>query len=60
MRLDKGLGQKVITLLEGIWDGVMCGDDEDVRALAALVLGKAEVEIAMEMEELNKTILGEF
>lgn len=33
---------KVVGLIEGVWDSVMRGDDEEVKAMAALVLGKAE------------------
>jgi hypothetical protein len=49
--LDKGLGPKVIEIVEGMWNGVMGGNDEDVKALAALILGKAEVEVAMSSGE---------
>lgn len=49
--LGKGLGPKVIEILEGVWYGIMGGNDEDVKALAALVLGKAEVEVAMSSGE---------
>lgn len=38
--LDQGM--EVVGLIEGVWDSVMRGDDEEVKAMAALVLGKAE------------------
>lgn len=46
MGLDKGLGEKVLSLV-----GKIETEDEEVRAMAALVLGKAEVEIWMRTEE---------
>lgn len=50
LKLDKGLGEKVKELMMGIWEGVLGGEDEEVRALGALALGKAEVEISLERE----------
>jgi hypothetical protein len=49
MRLDEGLGEKVIGLVGNIET-----EDEDVRAMAALVLGKAEVEIWMKTEDSTR------
>jgi hypothetical protein len=58
LRLDRGLEAKVVDLMRDIWDG-LTGDDADVRALGTLVLGKAEVDVAMQGEAVDQAVMGE-
>lgn len=50
LRMDVGLEGRAIELVAGVWEGVAAARDEETRAMASLVLGRAELQRALAHE----------
>jgi hypothetical protein len=59
LRMDVGLEGRAIELVAGVWEGVAAARDEETRAMAGLVLGRAELQRALALHDESSRGLGE-
>lgn len=58
LRMDVGLEGRAIELVSGVWEGVAAARDEETRAMAGLVLGRAELQRALALHDESSQGIG--